>query len=41
MNRVISKVRDVKGSASASTLQQMADNYEYDSLLKLLEKVSE
>ena len=40
MDQLISKVRNSGGSASATALQKLADNYEYDSLLKLLERVS-
>ncbi len=41
MDQLIANVRSSEGSASAATLQQLADSYDYDSLLKLLERVSE
>jgi hypothetical protein len=40
MNQLIAKVRDSEASASAAGLQQLVDNYDYDSLMKLLLKVS-
>ena len=41
MNQLIAQVRDSEASASAVALQQFVDNYDYDSLTKLLQKVSQ
>jgi PAS domain S-box-containing protein len=40
MNRLITEVRNSEASASAAALQELVDNYDYDSLLALLAKVS-
>jgi signal transduction histidine kinase/DNA-binding response OmpR family regulator len=40
MNELIAKIRDSEASGSAAALQQLVDSYDYDSLMKLLQKVS-